>query len=178
MNRRFRLATLERLRRTRVDDAAAALATARRALADAAAEHEALVAASRLCVVGAEAGAVSAPEALAGAGLRREVLRERAERQAAVVSRRRDEVAAALGSWHEARAALRAVEALHERHRVAVAEADARQEQRLTDEAALTAARRLRVLTAVAVPAPRAAPGAPPAAAAAADPTPDGGDAA
>jgi flagellar export protein FliJ len=132
MSRRFRLQTLERLRSRALDDMAQRLAAAHRALVEA--EEGARRAAE--AVLACQAAARATPGEVTAAGIRRELLRERAERAAELVTARQDEVAEALTAWHGARAALRAVESLHERHRMALAEADARAEQRLTDDLA------------------------------------------
>ncbi|MBK6870147.1 MAG: flagellar FliJ family protein [Kineosporiaceae bacterium] len=132
MSRRFRLQTLERLRAVRLDAAAEELGAARRALIDAELEHAALQQAVLTCVPAALADS----QDVVTAGLRRDLLRERADQAAAVVITRQSEVAAAVEAWHTARAGLRAVEALHDRHRLALAESDARHEQRLIDDLA------------------------------------------
>jgi flagellar export protein FliJ len=132
MNRRFRLHTLERLRAAHLTAAAADLAAARRRLVQAQAEEQALVEAALRCVPRPSA----TPGEVTGAAHRRELLRERAERAGEQVTACPGEVAAAVEAWHTARAGLRAVEALHERHRFALAEADARRDQRVADDLA------------------------------------------
>jgi len=96
------------------------------------AEAQALVDAVLHCVPRPSA----TPGEFTGAGHRRELLRERAERAAERVTERQGEVAAAVEAWHVARAGLRAVEALHERHRFALAEADTRRDQVVADDLA------------------------------------------
>ncbi|HVN14049.1 MAG TPA: flagellar FliJ family protein [Kineosporiaceae bacterium] len=138
MNRRFRLAALERLRGARLDEAARDLATARRLLADAVATRESVTAGLAAAVPPQRA----TPGQPALAGAHRDLLRARlvdADRQVVDAER---EVARALGGWRCARADRKAVEALHRRHRSAVAAADARAEQRVLDDLAARAARR------------------------------------
>lgn len=134
MSRRFRLQTLERLRAARLDTAAEALACARAELTAAEREHEELVLATLACVPPAQAG----PQDVVLAGLRRDLLREKANRAAQVIVTRQGEVSRAVEEWHSARSQLRAVEALHERHRIAIAMERVRAEQRLIDDLAGT----------------------------------------
>lgn len=140
MNRRFRLATVERLRSNGLDRATADLASARTALRAAQESVEALHAAIDACL---PSGRVS-PADVATAAMRRELLREQVDRAIGDVAAAQQEVARATAAWHTARADLRAVEALHDRHRASVAEQDARREQRLTDDLAVIAAVRAR----------------------------------
>jgi len=135
VNRRFRLRTLHRLRERRLDAAAGELAKARWALAEAQAQHRTLTEAVHACIAPAHA----TPEQLSGAAVRRDLLRQRVHRAAETVQRRHDELCAALDAWRGARTELRAVEALHERHRQAVAAGDARREQRQADDLASVA---------------------------------------
>ncbi len=138
MNRRFRLGPLERLRAARLDAAAHTLAAARRALGDAMATRDALVARLGAAVPPVRATA----EQPAHAGSHRDLLRARlADAEHDIIDAER-KVERALGGWRAARAELRAVEALHQRHRAAVAAADARAEQRVLDDLAAQAARR------------------------------------
>ena len=134
MSRRFRLQTLERLRAAHLNSTVTELAATRRRLITAQAEVDALADAMLHCIPRPTAS----PEEMAGAAHRRELLRERAEQAGEQVIARQGEVAAAVGSWHTARAGLRAVEALHERHRTALAEADARRDQLEADDLAGT----------------------------------------
>lgn len=149
MSRRFRLQTLERLRAVRLDAAARELSAARRAATDAELELAALQQAVLACVPSSHA----ASRDVVTAGLRRDLLRERAEEAAATVVTRQSEAAAAVEAWHAARAGLRAVEALHERHRLTLAESDARLEQRLIDDLAAGMPRRAAATTEVDTPA-------------------------
>jgi flagellar FliJ protein len=134
VNRRFRLRTLERLRQVALDDAARALGEARRALTEARREVEELELAMAGCVAGAAAGSGE----LVAAAAARQQLRDRIETATAEVSRRGIALQTAVEAWGVARAGLRAVEKLHERHRLALAEADARRDQRISDDLAVS----------------------------------------
>ncbi len=139
MNRRFRLASLERLRETRLEEATRALAAARRAAAEAATGRDAIAAELDAAVPAPRA----TPSAATAAGTRRELLRERlagAEQAAAAAAQ---EAQHAVAAWQVARADLRIVQTLHARHRAAVAAAQARRDQRALDDlAAQVAVRR------------------------------------
>lgn len=134
MRRTFRLATVERLRSGRLDEAARALAVARQGVGAAIARRDGLAAELAGCVAAAGSG-ISGLEA---AGARRVVLREKLDAAAADVTAAREQAAAALATWTAARAELRAVETLHERHREAVRVEDFRREQRQLDDLAGT----------------------------------------
>jgi flagellar FliJ protein len=130
MNRRFRLAAVERLRAGKLADAARALGQARRELAAALGYRDRITAELQQTT----AAWRSTPAEQQSAEQRRLRLRESlalaGERCAAAQSQE----LAALAAWNAARSDLRAVEMLHERHRLALAEADARAEQREIDE--------------------------------------------
>jgi flagellar biosynthesis chaperone FliJ len=138
MNRGFRLAALERLRETRLGDATRSLAAARRAVADAAAARDA--------VAGELAAAVPAPRTTPSgaltAGTRRDLLRERLGAAEDAVGAATTEARHALQVWQQARADLRIVQTLHARHRTAVAAAQARRDQRVSDDLAAQASLR------------------------------------
>jgi flagellar biosynthesis chaperone FliJ len=133
MNRRFRLSVLERLRGGTLAEAARALGLARREVA--AAEADRLQVQRELQNCDAHASH-TAPFAAQSAASRRERLREDLRRAGERVGVAQSQELAAVAGWHSARADLRAVEALHERHRLSVAEADARAEQRTLDDLA------------------------------------------
>jgi flagellar biosynthesis chaperone FliJ len=132
MNRRFRLAALERLRHIRLEEATRALAAARRAAAGALAARDA-VAAQLAATVPAQR---TAPGTAASAGERRELLRERLAAAQQTADDAAHEAQQALQAWQTARADLKIVQALHARHRAAVAVAVARREQRDLDDLA------------------------------------------
>jgi flagellar biosynthesis chaperone FliJ len=135
VSRRFRLATVERLRASRLADAARALGTARRELVAALAQRDGL----QLELRRTTAAWVTTPAEQESAAARRLRLREELTRVGERCSVAQSQELAALSAWNSARADLRAVEMLHERHRFAVAEAQARSDQREADEfAALT----------------------------------------
>ncbi len=138
MRRTFRLATLERLRVARLDDAGRGLAVARQEVAAAIHRRDALAAALAGCI-----GPGSTTAELETAGARRAALREQVEAAGREVTAARERAAAAVGAWRAARADLRAVETLHERHREALRADDARREQRLVDDLASTRRRLL-----------------------------------
>ena len=137
MNRRFRLGALERLRSGRLADAARALGAARREVAAALAHREDL----RRTLRTTDAPARSAPFEMESAVARRARLREEMGRAGERVGVAQGRELAAIAAWNSARADLRAVEALHERHRLAVADTDARAEQKELDDLAATARR-------------------------------------
>lgn len=130
MSRRFRLAALERLRTGALADAARALAAARRDVTAALAHRDQL----RRDLDATRAAPHSTPAEHETAAARRHRLREDLARAGERCSAAQSQELAALAAWNAARSDLRAVEALHERHRLAVAEQDARAEQREIDE--------------------------------------------
>jgi flagellar biosynthesis chaperone FliJ len=135
VNRRFRLGALERLRAGRLAEAARAFGVARREVAAALAAQAELRRELRRTDVATR----SAPFEVESASARRARLREDLARAGERVGAAQGRELAAMATWNAARADLRAVEALHERHRLDVAEAAAREEQKATDElAALT----------------------------------------
>lgn len=132
MRRRFRLATVERLRTTALDKAAQSLALARQEVGLAITRRDAVADELAGCVGGSGPGQLEAAQA------RRSLLRERLEAAGQDVTAARERAAAALAAWTSARADLRAVEILHDRHRAELAADDARREQRLVDDLAGT----------------------------------------
>jgi flagellar export protein FliJ len=138
VRRGFRLAALERLREARLDEATRSLAAARRAVAEAVAARDA-VAAELATTVPAPR---TTPSAAATAGTRRDLLRERLAAAQEAVGSANTDARVALQLWQQARADLRIVQTLHARHRAAVAEAQARRDQRVLDDLAAQAAAR------------------------------------
>jgi len=135
VNRRFRLAAVEKLRGGKLADAARALGAARREVVAALTHRDQLRGELRTT----QASSRSAPYELESAAARRARLREDLARAGERVGLAQGRELAAMAAWNAARSDLRAVEALHERHRLEVADADARAEQKATDElAALT----------------------------------------
>jgi flagellar export protein FliJ len=139
VSRRFRLAPLERLRDARLEEATAALARARRTLAEAGAARDALVAR----ISGALPRGAS-PDAAALAGYHRAYLRDRLGEAEAAVTAAAGGVDDALSTWHAARTEVRAVRTLHERYRSTLAAADARREQLVLDDLAAGVSSRAR----------------------------------
>jgi flagellar biosynthesis chaperone FliJ len=135
VNRRFRLAGLERLRSAALAEAARALGMARQEVVRAGRYRDRIQAELSGCDV--PRGPVP-PQAASTAASRRERLREDLQRAGEQLNVAYSTELGALAGWNAARADLRAVEVLHERHRLTLAEADARAEQRLTDELAAT----------------------------------------
>ena len=138
MNRRFRLAALERLRETRLEEATRTLAAARRAASEAAAARDAIAAELDAAVPAPRA----TPSAATSARTRRELLRDRLGDAASAAASAAQEAQHALAAWQLARADLRIVQTLHARHRAAVAAAEARRDQRALDDLAGRAAPR------------------------------------
>jgi flagellar biosynthesis chaperone FliJ len=139
MNRRFRLSALERLRGGALAQAARALGLARREVSAAEADRVQVLRDLRNCDASTPH---TAPFAAQSAASRRERLREDLRRAGERVGVAQSQELAAVAGWHSARSDLRAVEVLHERHRLAVAEVDARAEQRELDELAGAVRRR------------------------------------
>jgi len=137
---RFRLETVERLRAARLGEAGADLQRAADAL-DAAVRHrEALTAALNASSNPRRA----APDQLATAATHRDRLREERSAAAQEIDRCQEVLHGARVAWLEARAALKAVQCLHERHRELLAAQEVRREQRSQDEAAgILAGRRI-----------------------------------
>jgi flagellar FliJ protein len=128
----FRLATLERLRTTALEERGHELHTAALALAEGRAAHDAIAEALRTGGAPVTAG----PGAVERAALYRERLRHDLELAAAEVTRLEEGVASARQAWLDARAALKAVTVLHERHREARRAELARREQAELDDLA------------------------------------------
>lgn len=138
----FRLAVVERLRAAQLTEAERALSRAQHSLAEARAHGQVLT--DRLLGCAPDGDAPGADERAATelftAGERREQLREEitaADVQQAELAQQAEQ---ARQAWVSARARLRAVESLHERHRVAVRRERDRRDQRATDD--LAASRR------------------------------------
>jgi flagellar biosynthesis chaperone FliJ len=132
VNRRFRLGAVERLRSGKLAEAARTLGLARRDVVQAQDEQTRI---SRELVKDELTG----PDAafmLRMAASRRERMRADLVQAGERVSVARSREVSALAGWNSAKADLRAVELLHARHKQAVADADARAEQRLIDELA------------------------------------------
>jgi flagellar FliJ protein len=138
VNRRFRLASLERLRAAELEQAARALADTRRGLADAVTARDRLVASLAVAVPGPR----TTPGTATAAGLHRDALRARIAEAGAAVRSAQEQLDGALRAWQDARARLRVVENLHDRHRTALAAADARRDQLVLDDLAAQVALR------------------------------------
>ena len=132
MSRRFPLQTVERLRSAELDRAARQLAAARGQVTAAEAVVAGLAAELEACTT----ATASQPADFAVVAARRDLLRENLERAQGELAGARATAAAAVATWGAARAGLRAVESLHDRHRIAQAEAELRREQLLSDELA------------------------------------------
>ncbi|MFI7585872.1 flagellar export protein FliJ [Spongisporangium articulatum] len=137
MSATFRLGTLERLREDRVDEAAKALATAAAAVEEAVGRRD-LLAAQLQRSSGPAVGQryANAHDLVTGA-LFRERLRDMVRAAAGEIARLEEAREAARTDWLEARAQLRAVQMLHDRHRATVAKERIRKEQIELDEFAL-----------------------------------------
>jgi flagellar biosynthesis chaperone FliJ len=132
MNRRFRLTAVEKLRAGKLSDAGRALSRARREVAEALNHRERIRAELQQTV----AAWRSSPSEQNIAAARRLKLREELTLAGERCTAARSQELAALATWSAARADLRAVELLHERHRALLAEKDARAEQREVDDLA------------------------------------------
>jgi flagellar export protein FliJ len=128
----FRLATLERLRTTALEERGQELHTAALALAEGRAAHASIAEALRTGGAPVSAG----PGAVERAAFYRERLRGDLELAAVEVARLEAGVAAARQAWLDARAELKAVTVLHERHREARRAELARREQAELDDLA------------------------------------------
>jgi flagellar export protein FliJ len=113
MARTFRLATLERLRTTALESRGQELHTATLELAGARAHHAGV----ERALAGATHEQVVTPSGVTWAGHYRERLRSELVRALEDVVRREAAVAAARSAWLAARAELKAVTVLHDRHR-------------------------------------------------------------
>jgi flagellar export protein FliJ len=138
MSRRFRLATLERLRASRLDDAGAGLQRAADALETAQRRRDDLTRALRQD----RAPQAATPSEVSTHALHRDRLRDERARAVIEVDACAESLAAARQAWLQARAELRAVRSLHDRHRQELAAEDDRREQRAADEVAGNAAAR------------------------------------
>ena len=139
MSRRFRLAAVERIRAARLEQTARALAAARGALVETAAVRDGVAARLALAVQPPSA----TPEDAVLAGSHREALRARLADTVRAVADADHQMELAVGAWRAARAEVRAVQALHERHREALARDDARRDQLVLDDLAAQAALRM-----------------------------------
>ena len=132
MNRRFRLAAVQRLRAEQLEAAARALATANGVVRAARAERDRLAAELHLDRTRPSMGSGEVQlNAVYRDRLRMDLLD--AEIQ---LEQRTGEAEQARQAWLAARAGLQAVEALHTRHTLALREADRRAEQKELDDLA------------------------------------------
>jgi flagellar biosynthesis chaperone FliJ len=138
VKRRFRLFAVERLRAGTLADAARALGDARRELTAALGYRDRIKAELQQT----SAAWRAAPAEQMSAEQRRVALREELALATDRCTAAQSQELAALAAWNTARSDLRAVEMLHERHRLALAEADARAEQQEIDEFAALSHRR------------------------------------
>ena len=129
---KFRLATLERLRTTALDQRGQELHTAALALAQGRATHAAIGEALRTGM----APEYAVPGAIVRAAHYRERLRHELFAAAQDVERLEAEVDLARHAWLEARSQLKAVGVLHDRHRQNVRTEAARREQAELDDLA------------------------------------------
>ena len=129
---KFRLATLERLRTTALEERGQELHAAALALA----EGRAAQAAIGEALAAGSAPATAAPGAIVRASHYRERLRAELFAAAQEVERLEADVERARGAWLHARAQLKAVAVLHERHRQQVRVDVARREQAELDDLA------------------------------------------
>jgi len=133
MRRTFRLATVEKLRATGLEQATRNLGSARTALSQA----EQAVTDKHAEILACVPDLRSGPTSVTALAHRRDLLREQAEHLATQAEAARQQMAASLSAWQQARSRLEAVEVLHERHRANLAEHDVRQEQRIADDLAV-----------------------------------------
>lgn len=139
MAERFRLETLERLRTATLEERGRALHAASLALASGRAAHASLVEA----MAGAMTPAFTTPDGVSRAAHYRERLRIELQAAADDVTRLERELGQARLAWLEARAQLKAVTVLHDRHRAKIRADEARREQLELDD--LAGSRRRRV---------------------------------
>lgn len=132
MSRGFRLAAVERMRVRKLEDAGHALARARQALVEASAQRDLL----HEHLLGCMPPVASTPAHLDTAGQRRAQLRDRIATADNEISQLSAQARAARDGWLAARGDVRAVEALHERYRIAVRTDRDRRDQRLADDLA------------------------------------------
>jgi flagellar export protein FliJ len=135
MTRKFRLGTVERLRTARLEAGGRELVAAQTALQAGRDRRELLAAKLRACSVPARTTA----EDLLALEARRARLREDLTAADAAVVELMAAANQARDAWLTARAELRAVESLHDRHREQVRADDLRAEQREADELAVRA---------------------------------------
>jgi hypothetical protein len=128
------LAAVERIRGRRLEQAGRALAQARQDVLAATAARQLLNDRLLVCMPPASAP----PSAAITVEQRRGLLRERLGTADVRLGELTDLAEQARGQWLAARSQLRAVEALHERHRVAVRVEQDRREQRTADDLAST----------------------------------------
>jgi flagellar FliJ protein len=143
----FRLITVERLHSRRLEAVAQELHTVSAARDHLVAERD------RLIMELASGGRAAAVGMYTGADLDmannfRQVLRQMIEDQNEQILSQEEVIAQVRAAWLSARTDLRAVEVLHERHRVAVRAEQARADQRELDELAGTRRASLRDVTA------------------------------
>jgi flagellar FliJ protein len=138
MSRGFRLAAVERMRVRRLQDAGHALALARQALVEASARRDLL----HEHLLGCMPPAASTPTHLDTAGQRRAQLRDRIATADTELGQLSAQARAARDGWLAARGDARAVEALHERYRIAVRTEQDRRDQRQSDDLAAVRHRR------------------------------------
>jgi flagellar export protein FliJ len=134
--RRFRLETVERLRAARLEAGGRELVAAGAALTSAQERRDLI--AGRLLASGLSSRAT--PTEALSLVARRDLLREQLAAAERDVAARVADAELARVAWLRARSGLRAVEALHERHRRAVRAEQARRDQAGTDELAAAAA--------------------------------------
>jgi flagellar export protein FliJ len=132
MSRRFRLAAVERLRTEQLAAAARALATANEVVRTGQAERDRLAAELSEGRLERLTTAVTAQQA----AVYRDRLRMDLMDADIQLEQRRQEAEQTRQGWLAAKAGLRAVEALHERHVIAWREADRRAEQKELDDLA------------------------------------------
>jgi flagellar export protein FliJ len=136
---KFRLATLERLRTTALEERGQELHTAGAALAEGRAAHAAATEALRT----SRPPVTADPDAIMRAAAHRERLREELFTAAQDLVRLEADVTEARQAWLDARAQLKAVAVLHDRHRQQVrAEAARREQLELDDLVTIKHARR------------------------------------
>ncbi len=142
MNRTFRLAAVERIRSARLAESARALAQTRRDLRDADASRALL----RENLLGCVADTVARPGDVLSAAEYRALLRDRIALMDGRIAELGRRTEAAQARWLAARAELRAVEALHDRHRALLLAEQDRLDQRALDELATVRHRSVSVI--------------------------------
>jgi flagellar export protein FliJ len=132
MSGKFRLRTVERLRAMKLDEVGRALAVANQLLAGAQQRREAL---AELLTCSRVSDSATPDEVRAGAQ-HRVVLRERISELDVDIVELHTRADSTRARWVAARADLRAVQMLHEQHRMAQSAERAKEEQRQTDDLA------------------------------------------